>query len=503
MPGDGTQFNLAKYFISDAWKGQIGERAAVEFRGNRITYNELAAKVACWAHAFVRCGVSEGDRIALLLYDSPEFIACFLGALSIGAVCVPINTFLSADDVEFILADSGARMVIGESDLEGKISASRRSSLVTVETATRRPSQQLAESGNPPVFASTTRKTPAFLLYTSGSTGAPKGVLHLHDSIPYTVETYAANVLRLTREDRVYSASRMFFAYGLGNSLSFPLAAGATVILDTDRPTPDRLARLFKTQSPTVFFGVPALYLSLLAASDGLDLSSLRLCVSAGEALPSKIFDDWRRKFGSEILDGIGSTEMLHIFISNRDGDARAGSSGQLVEGYAARLTDDGGEAVGAEESGNLWVRGGSATRGYWNRPELTQQTIIDGWVRTGDVYRRDNEQFFYSIGRSDDCFKVRGLWVSPVEIESVLMSHEAVSEAAIVSSIEESGLATARAYVVIGKAERDEALKEELLKFAGSRLPQYKVPSRIEFIDEMPRTSTGKIQRYKLRGRS
>jgi benzoate-CoA ligase family protein len=292
----------------------------------------------------------------------------------------------------------------------------------------------------------------------------------------------------------------MFFAYGLGNSLSFPLAFGATVILDTDRPTPERLARLFKQQTPTVFFGVPAVYLSLLDSNAELDLSSLRMCVSAGEALPAKIFQDWQSRFGLEIIDGIGSTEMLHIFISNREAQARAGSSGQVVEGYAACLTDDNGDEVGANELGNLWVRGDSATAGYWNRPDLTGQTIVNGWVRTGDVYRKDDQQFFYHIGRSDDCFKVRGLWVSPVEIESALISHEAVSEAAVISAVDESGLATARAYVVIRRAECGEALKEELRKFVSLRLPQYKVPSQIEFIDEMPRTSTGKIQRYKLR---
>jgi len=499
MPADGVHFNLAEYFIGEARTGQIGDRTAIEFRDTRITYNELRAQVARWARFIASCGVSEGECVALLLYDSPEFIACFLGAVSLGAVCVPINTFLSADEVEFILADSGARQVIAESELEGKVAATRRASLVTVDTATRRPSREATESANPR-FAATTRQTPAFLLYTSGSTGSPKGVLHLHGSIPYTVESYAANVLRLTSEDRVYSSSRMFFAYGLGNSLSFPLATGATVILDTDRPTPERLARLFKKQSPTVFFGVPAVYLSLLGSSSDFDLSSVRMCVSAGEALPAKIFEDWRLRVGLEILDGIGSTEMLHIFISNREGQARAGSSGQVVEGYAARLTDDSGNEVGANDLGNLWVRGESATVGYWNRPDLTGQTLVDGWVRTGDVYRKDEALFFYHIGRSDDCFKVSGLWVSPVEIESVLMSHEAVSEAAVVSAVDASGLATARAYVVIRKAEREEALKEDLRKFVSLRLPQYKVPSQIEFIDEMPRTSTGKIQRYKLR---
>jgi len=499
MSGDRLYFNLAEYFIGEARTGQIGERTAIEFRERRITYNELREQVASWARVIESSRVREGDRVALLLYDSPEFIACFLGAVSLGAVCVPINTFLSADDVEFILSDSGARLVIAERELQVRVSSSRRASLVTVDTATRRASPGAAKAGKLRC-ASTTRETPAFLLYTSGSTGAPKGVLHLHGSIPYTVQSYAAKVLRLTSEDRVYSSSRMFFAYGLGNSLSFPLALGATVILDTDRPTPERLARLFKQQAPTVFFGVPAVYLSLLGSNAELDLSSLRMCVSAGEALPAKIFQDWQSRFGLEILDGIGSTEMLHIFISNREGQARAGSSGQVVEGYAACLTDDNGHEVGANELGNLWVRGDSATAGYWNRPDLTGQTIVNGWVRTGDVYRKDDQQFFYHIGRSDDCFKVRGLWVSPIEIESALISHEAVSEAAVVSAVDESGLATARAYVVIRRAECGEALKEELRKFVSLRLPQYKVPSQIEFIDEMPRTSTGKIQRYKLR---
>jgi acyl-coenzyme A synthetase/AMP-(fatty) acid ligase len=222
--------------------------------------------------------------------------------------------------------------------------------------------------------------------------------------------------------------------------------------------------------------------------------------VSAGEALPAKICEDWQREFGLTILDGIGSTEMLHIFISNREGNSRAGSSGTVVEGYEARLVDDNGAEVGANELGNLWVRGGSATTGYWNRDDLTQQTIKDGWVRTGDIYRRDGDGFYYHIGRSDDCFKSRGMWVSPIEVESVLISHESVSEAAVVSSIDENGLATALAYVVIRQGEPSVALGDDICKFAGSRLPKYKVPSRIEFINQMPRTSTGKIQRYKLR---
>lgn len=506
MTGDSSQFNLADYFFPERLD-QIGGRTAIEFRDSRITYREIHDEIGRWALLLFNRGISEGDRVALLLYDSPQFIAGFLAAVSIGAIAVPINTFLPTHDVGFILSDSGARLLIADSELEDKVNLSgvseNRCRVLKVDARTR-PCEGVGHAdADRSIRAATTRETPAFLLYTSGSTGTPKGVLHLHGSIPFTVESYAANVLHLTPEDRVYSSSRLFFAYGLGNSLSFPLAAGATVLLEPERMNAERLARFIEDRKPTVFFGVPAVYLSLLdyrSSGGRVDLSSVRLCVSAGEALPAKIFEDWQREFGLTILDGIGSTEMLHIFISNREGNARAGSSGRIVEGYDARLVDDAGGEIGTNQLGNLWVRGESAAAGYWNRPELTEQTIRDGWVRTGDIYRRDEDAFFYHIGRSDDCFKVRGLWVSPIEVESVLMSHESVSEAAVVSAIGEDGLATALAYVVIRQGERSEALRDEICRFAGSRLPQYKVPSRIEFIDQMPRTATGKVQRYKLR---
>ena len=510
MSVDPTLFNLCDYFLSDKRLDQIGNRTAIEFNDSQITYNELRAEVEHWAHEFMKCGVTPGDRVALMLYDSPAFIACFLATVSIGAVCVPINTFLPAHDVEFILSDSGAGLLVIDSRLEDKESLGKGEPLriLKVDAGFRATSERASHSLSEGRIAraSTNHETPAFLLYTSGSTGTPKGVLHCHGSIPFTVESYAANVLHIASDDRIFSSSRMFFAYGLGNSLSFPLAAGATVILEAERMSAERLAKLIEHRKPTVFFGVPSLYLSLLDyRSNGgpIDLSSVRLCVSAGEALPASIFEDWQREFGLTILDGIGSTEMLHIFISNREGNSRAGSSGTVVEGYAARLLDDSGVEVGANEPGNLRVRGGSATTGYWHRPELTEQTIKDGWVRTGDVYRRDERGFFFHIGRSDDCFKVRGLWVSPIEVESVLISHPAVSEAAVVSSLDDAGLATARAFVVIRQGEPDEVLREEIRIYAGSRLPQFKVPSQIEFIEEMPRTSTGKVQRYKLRADS
>jgi benzoate-CoA ligase family protein len=508
MPGDLRQFNLGDYFLSDERLNQVGDRVAIEFRDSRITYDVLRAAADHWAEQLLSCGVARGDRVALLLYDSPTFIACFLATVSVGAVSVPINTFLPSHDVSLILADSGARLLIVESELQDRVHSTddERCTVLSVDARSNSWFDSISSSPVPVSRTVTTRESPALMLYTSGSTGAPKGVVHCHGSVPFTVESYSANVLRLTSEDRVFSSSRMFFAYGLGNSLFFPLAAGSTVILEPERLSAERLTRFIEHRRPTVFFGVPAIYLSILdyRLSGGLeDLSSVRLWVSAGEALPAKIFEDWEREFGRTILDGIGSTEMLHIFISNREGNSRAGSSGTTVEGYSARLLDDSGVEVSANEPGNLWIHGESATTGYWNLQELTGETIKDGWVRTGDVYRRDEDGFFFHIGRSDDCFKVRGLWVSPIEVESVLISHEAVSEAAVVSSSDDSGLATGRAYVVIRQGERSDALKDQIRRFAGSRLPQYKVPSQIEFIDEMPRTATGKVQRYRLRARS
>jgi benzoate-CoA ligase family protein len=503
MTRNPSRFNLCDYFFGPDRLSRIGDNTAIEYCGERITYNVLAGMVFYYSNQLKDMGITEGDRIALLLYDSPLFISYFLASASIGAISVPVNTALSPDDVKFIIKDSGARLVVYEEELRDKLhSIEATTSLIGVNKKDR--SGRSAETGNAQSLSDTGLESPAFMLYTSGSTGTPKGALHRHRAIPFTVQSYAANVLRLTERDRIYSSSRLFFAYGLGNNLSFPLAAGACVLLDSERPNAERIARIFEQQKPTLFFGVPAVYRALLEfhANNGLDVSSLRLCVSAGEALPARIFEDWQREFGLAILDGIGSTEMLHIFISNKEGEARAGSSGKLVAGYEARLIDDRGDEVSANEPGNLWVKGGSSTTEYWNRPELTAATIQEGWVKTGDIYRRDEDGFFYHVGRSDDCFKVRGLWVSPIEVESALLAHEAVQEAAVVSAVDGDGLATVRAFVVIRQEGDGEKLKEELRNFAGSRLARYKVPSEIELIDEMPRTSTGKIQRYKLRAK-
>jgi benzoate-CoA ligase family protein len=502
-----TNSNLYLYFLSDDRIARIGRNTAIEFRDRTLTYEELRAQADHWAAELRNHKVVAGDRVLLILYDSPEFIACFLACAAIGAIAVPVNTFLSPDDVELIARDSDARLIIAESELSDKITpeAARGRIRINIDSDNRPCLFEDRQTSLSPAIAGTDETSPAFILYTSGSTGRPKGVLHRHGAIPATIDTYSRSVLKLTDTDRIYSASRMFFAYGLGNSLSFPLAAGATTILHTERATPDFVAGVIQQRKPTVFFGVPALYGALLkryADGAGLDLGGLRLCCSAGEALPGRIFEDWKRETGLSILDGIGSTEMLHIFISNTPDDARPDCSGTVVNGYQARLLDDEAREVDAGQVGNLWVRGPSATSGYWNMPDLTAAIMRDGWVKTGDLYRRDDDGYYYQLGRSDDCFKVKGLWVSPLEVESVLLSHETVIEAAVVPDFDSSGLATAHAFVVIREERTGEGAAEALLSYAAARLPGHKVPSRIDLVEALPRTATGKVQRFKLKQR-
>jgi benzoate-CoA ligase family protein len=554
-------FNLLDYFLGDEKLESIGTHLAIEFRGLKLSYNELRQIVDSCRESLLSLGVKAGDRIALLLYDSPEFVAYFLATTSLGAICVPVNTFLSAEEINFILSDSGSTVLIAEDDLAKKIfktesdnEKEKWTSILEVGEYKEKekdgvregmrliglfpvpPKQESSlpqlplnqgfynKSGSitPEGIAgekhslpqevrsketaksesfSSVKETPALLLYTSGSTGTPKGALHSQGNVVATIEGFGSDILRLQSGDSVFSASRLFFAYGLGNSLSFPLAAGARVILENRRPTPQMISNIFAEQKPTVFFGVPAVYRALLdfhESVERLDTSSLRMCVSAGEALPAAIFEEWQQTFGMTILDGIGSTEMLHMFMSNRVDAAKAGSSGNLVCGYEAEILDDGGNKTGIGEQGNLWIKGASTMLGYWQRDDLTAAVMRDEWMRTGDVYRQDKEGYYYHIGRSDDCFKVKGLWVSPIEIESVLLTHPEVVEAAVVASTDENGLATAKAYLVIRQGS--ETLTKELYEYVSARLTMYKTPTQYEFVKEMPRTSTGKIQRFKLR---
>jgi benzoate-CoA ligase len=361
-------------------------------------------------------------------------------------------------------------------------------------SAKRRPLNELF-----PVHAD--KDMDAFILYTSGSTGEPKGAVHRQADIFYTNETFCAQVLRLQDGDRLFSSSRLPFAYGLGNSFTFPLLNGLTTVLCGEKPTPEVVSRVFTEYRPTIFFGVPVVYSMLLEhhrSGRKLDTSGLRLCVSAGEALPAPLGEDWQKTFGVEVLDGIGSTEMLHMFISNHAGEVRYGSSGKLLSGYEASLIDQEGGATPNGEAGNLWICGGSAATRYWQRPETTAETFVDGWVRTGDLYRRDVEGFWWHMGRSDDCFKSSGQWVSPIEVESVLLRHEAVRSAAVVEGFDEHGLSCVCAFVVIDHEADDVA--SSLRTLCEAALPRFKQPRRYFFVLELPYTATGKVQRFKLR---
>jgi benzoate-CoA ligase len=353
-------------------------------------------------------------------------------------------------------------------------------------------------------FPTPAQDDPAFILYTSGSTGEPKGAVHRQADIFYTNETFCRQVLQLTAHDRLFSSSRLPFAYGLGNSFSFPLLNGVTTILCCEKPVPEVISRILVETRPTIFFGVPVIFNLLLEhqrREQNLDCSSLRLCVSAGEALPAQLGEEWEKTFGVKLLDGIGSTEMLHMFMSNHEADVRYGSSGKMLDGYEGRLLDELGQPAPVNVEGNLWVRGASAALGYWGRPDESAGTFVDGWVRTGDLYRCDTEGYWFHVGRSDDCFKSSGRWVSPVEVEGVLLRHAKVGRAAVVEDFDSDHLPCACAFVVSQDVESDFAqLERELRDLAATALPRFKQPRNYVFVSELPYTATGKVQRFKLR---
>jgi benzoate-CoA ligase family protein len=494
-------------------------RVAVMYEDTEITYQELRDGTVRAAEALRASGISAGDRVSILLNDSPEFITSFVAIISLGAIAVPINLALRREDQLFILKDCGACAAIVEAKaVENLFTPSNSRTKVKNLLVVNRGDGAVASSisgMNAQAFSSAERRplgdafpvragegADAFILYTSGSTGEPKGAVHSQTDISYTNETFCGEVLQLREGDRLFSSSRLPFAYGLGNAFTFPLLNGLTTILCREKPTPDVVSRVFKEYRPTIFFGVPVVYRMLLDHHRGgheLDTSSLRLCVSAGEALPAQLGEDWQKAFGVEVLDGIGSTEMLHMFMSNHEGDVRYGSSGKLLGGYEARLIDHEGVATATSEAGNLWIRGGSAATRYWQRPETSAETFVDGWVRTGDLYATDADGFWWHQGRSDDCFKPTGQWVSPIEVERVLLRHEAVRAAAVVEGFDEHGLSCVCAFVVCTNHQVESA-EAGLREFCASALPRFKQPRRYLFVSELPYTATGKVQRFKLR---
>jgi benzoate-CoA ligase family protein len=505
---------------------QRRQRTALIYQHRQITYGELKLETIQVALALQSLGVEKGQRVAILLHDSPEFVASFVAIQSLGAIAVPINMGLSVPEQRSILNDCAARTSIVETGICNTTLTDARDNLqhlaevmIIDRGADALPSQidglnftlydqthTLAENDFDLVDfpCRLDDETPGFILYTSGSTGEPKGAIHCQSDVFYTNETFCKQVLALGEDDRLFSSSRLPFAYGLGNSFSFPLLNGVTSVLCFEKPTPEVISRIFGDYRPTIFFAVPVVYNLLLEHHRSvapLDCSSLRVCVSAGEALPAAIGEEWQRTFGIPVLDGIGSTEMLHMFMSNHQGAVRYGSSGKLLNGYEAQLLDQNGAPTPDGEIGNLWVRGASAARGYWERPETSAQTFIDGWVRTGDLYRCDPDGYWFHMGRSDDCFKSSGQWVSPVEVEGVLLRSAKVSRVAVVEDFDEDGLPCACAFVVCEEVEsRRELIEQELRQLMEDSLPRFKRPRKYLFVGELPYTATGKIQRFKLR---
>jgi benzoate-CoA ligase family protein len=509
-------FNIAEYFLERP-ADEHPNRIAIVGEPAPVSYGDLAGLANRVAFALMREGIAPGERVLIILPDSAEFMAAFFGAAKIGAVAVPVNPMTREADYAHYLGDSGARLaIVHEGALAAFLLAASWFPAESIiiqgnQTVPGKGMKRWSEwigSSDEKIASRVTRATDAaFFLYTSGSGGNPKGAVHLHRDMLVTSRGFAQGVLGITSADRAYSVSKLFFAYGLGNGMYFPLSAGASCVLDPERPRPERAAALLAKHRPTLFFAVPTFYTALLREADvGLaaDFSSVRVAVSAGERLPPEIFERFKARFGLEILDGIGSTEMLHMFLSARRGKVRGGSCGEPVPGYGAKIVDDAGWPVPDGEIGNLWVKGGSAFSGYWRIPELTARTKQGEWVVTGDKFYRDADGYYHYCGRGDDMMKVSGMWVAPTEVENALLGHSAVAEAAVVGVIDAAGLTRPLAFVVVPYGVAPTlALGEELREFVRGRLPGYKCPSEVKFLDALPKTATGKIQRFRLRGAS
>jgi benzoate-CoA ligase family protein len=510
-------FNAGAYFVDRHLDEGRGDSVAIECGDRRITYRMLHEQVNRIGSALQdELGVRPEERVMLLMLDAPEMIYTFFGAIKIGAVPVPTNTLWTAADYQYVLEDCGARVIVVSAPLRARVADALRACQTIRHVVVVGEDchddvigfAALVERAAPTLKAAlTNRDAPAFWLYSSGSTGRPKGCVHLQHDMVVCADAYAQGVLGIHQHDRCFSVAKLFFAYGLGNSMYFPFAVGATSILWAGAVTPAVVYDLVERHRPTFFFSVPTHYAMLLAhpAHDReFDLSSIRRAVSAGEALPPAVFERFRDRFGIEILDGIGSTEVLHIFISNQPGRIRPGSSGLTVPGYEARLADDDGAPVAIGEIGNLLVRGDSTCAFYWNRHEQTKDTIAGHWIRTGDKYHQDEDGFFWFAGRSDDMLKVGGIWVSPAELEHTMIEHPAVQGCGVTGRPDHDALIKPIAYVVLkAGVTASTELAADLQRFARERLAEYKRPRWVEFIDVLPTTATGKIQRYKLRERA
>ncbi len=505
------RFNAATVFVDDNVKQGRGDKDAIDYEGQTFTYDQVLEGVNRCGNMLKSLGVEPENRVMLIALDCPEMVFGFFGAMKIGAVPIPTNTLLKPADYEYLLNDSRAKVVIVSEPLLTTVEQALpnlkylKHVVVIGEPRRELSYKDLTDKASEFLKAEEMSKDDAaFWLYSSGTTGFPKGAVHLHHDMLVTSELYAKAVLGIDENDRTLSVAKLFFAYGLGNALYFPFRVGASTILYPGRPEPNAYFQAIEKYKPTIFYGVPTMYAAMLAVEGTekqYDLSSLRVCVSAGEALPAAFYERWKQKFQVEILDGIGSTEILHIFISNRSGRVKPGASGELVEGYEAKVVDENGQPVKQGEVGDLLIKGDSTCAYYWNKHEKTKETIIGEWIRTGDKYMQDADGYFWYQGRSDDMLKAGGIWVSPVEVENTLVQHPAVLEAGVVGHADEDTLVKPMAFVVLkqGYNSSDE-LAKELQNFVKDKIAPYKYPRWIKFVPELPKTATGKIQRYKLR---
>jgi 4-hydroxybenzoate-CoA ligase len=510
--------NAVDWFVDRHLSEGNGARLAFRDPWRSLTYADLAAETARFAGSLLRAGVEREQRVVLLLQDTVDFPVAFWGTIRSGAIPVPINTLLTPETIRYILTDCRVAMVVMSAGLMATLGATVRASgvrrvVVSQADGSVSPLTDADWIGLPEFLSGGDPATPtapassdevAFWLYSSGSTGAPKGVRHIHSSLRITAETYGAKVLGIGPEDVMFSAAKAFHAYGLGNSLTFPMSVAASAVLLPDRPTPDAVLDMMRTHNPSLFGGVPTLYAGLLAnpyIAPCAGSTRLRRCISAGEALPADIGHRWKSIVGVDILDGIGSTEMLHIFISNHPDDIRYGSSGKPVPGYDARIVDEHDRPVPHGEAGELVVRGDSAAEGYWNQRAKSRRAFQGEWTYTGDTYTRDADGYYRFQGRSDEMLKVSGVWVSPFEVEEALIAHPAVLEAAVIGRQDRDGLVKPKAFVILRDGDHNgKALVAELQAHVKERVGVWKYPRWIEFVDSLPKTATGKIQRFRLR---